>query len=36
LDAGQRNQMLVDPTSGLLVKRMTFAGDAYVKSRQHR
>ncbi len=29
---GQRNQMLVDPTSGLLVKRMTFAGDAYVKS----
>ena len=28
----QRNQMLVDPTSGLLVKRMTFAGDAYVKS----
>ena len=24
--------MLVDPTSGLLVKRMTFAGDAYVKS----
>ncbi|HLK22487.1 MAG TPA: hypothetical protein VKT81_26255 [Bryobacteraceae bacterium] len=29
---GQRNQMLVDPTSGLLVKRMTFAGDAYTKS----
>ena len=28
----QRNQMLVDPTSGLLVKRMTFAGDAYLKS----
>lgn len=28
----QRNQMLVDPTTGLLVKRMTFAGDAYVKS----
>ena len=29
---GQRNQTLVDPTSGLLVKRMTFAGDAYLKS----
>ena len=28
----QRNQMLVDPTTGLLVKRMTFAGDAYVKN----
>src|ERR1035441_3395915 len=28
----QRNQMLVDPTTGFLVKRMTFAGDAYVKS----
>jgi hypothetical protein len=28
----QRAQMLVDPSSGLLVKRMTFAGDAYVKS----
>ncbi|HEV2200140.1 MAG TPA: hypothetical protein VGR73_09980 [Bryobacteraceae bacterium] len=30
---GQRNQMLVDPTTGLLVKRMTFAGDAYAYSR---
>jgi len=29
---GQRNQTLADPTSGLLVKRMTFAGDSYVKS----
>ena len=29
---GQRNQMLVDPTTGFLVKRMTFAGDAYVKN----
>src|SRR5271154_6373016 len=28
----QRNQTLVDPTSGFLVKRMTFAGDAYLKS----
>lgn len=28
----QRNQTLVDPTSGFLVKRMTFAGDAYIKS----
>ena len=29
---GQRNQTLVDPSSGLLVKRMTFAGDGYAKS----
>ena len=29
---GQRNQMLVDPSTGLLVKRMTFAGDAYAKN----
>src|SRR5215472_5978375 len=28
---GQRNQALVDPVSGLLVKRMTFAGDAYLQ-----
>src|SRR5580693_5050099 len=28
---GQRNQMLVDPSTGFLVKRMTFAGDAYAK-----
>jgi hypothetical protein len=27
----QRNQTLVDPSTGLLVKRMTFAGDAYLK-----
>src|SRR5258708_39725553 len=30
--ASARNQMLVDPSTGLLVKRMTFAGDAYAKS----
>jgi len=28
----QRNQILVDPTTGLLVKRMTFAGDAYTRT----
>lgn len=27
----QRNEMLVDPSTGFLVKRMTFAGDAYAK-----
>ena len=34
---GQRNQMLVDPTTGLLVKRVTFAGDGLrQESKQHR
>jgi len=29
---GQRNQALVDPTTGQIVKRLTFAGDGYANS----